>query len=163
MNINIAGIKKESIVDGPGIRFVIFAQGCKHNCTGCHNPDTHGFEKVNEVDVDKMVNDILNTRLIDGVTFSGGDPFYQSKEFSYLAKKLHDNNIHILSYSGFTFEKLLLNKDTRFLLENIDVLIDGPFIKSKKTLKQAFKGSENQRIIDVKRSLEEEKVITLDL
>ncbi|MEF9952679.1 MAG: anaerobic ribonucleoside-triphosphate reductase activating protein [Clostridium sp.] len=162
MKVNIAGIKKESIVDGPGIRYVIFAQGCKHNCRGCHNPSTHSFEMNQQMDVDSLIDEIKGLKHIDGVTFSGGDPFYQPNEFAYIAKALKENNIHIISYSGFTYEGLIKREESRELLENIDVLIDGPFIENKKSLKVAFRGSTNQRIVDVKESIKSNRVITFD-
>lgn len=161
MKIKIAGIEKESLVDGPGIRYVIFAQGCGHNCDGCHNPETQDFNKGKEIKIEDLMKDILDSKHIDGVTFSGGDPFYQPKEFKYLAKKLKENNINIISYTGFTYEKILSEKHMKSLLEDIDILIDGPFIKEQKTLKISFKGSENQRIIDVKKSMTEKRIVTL--
>lgn len=162
MKIRISGINKESLVDGPGIRYVIFAQGCKHNCKGCHNPSTHDFNAGEEADIDDILKDILSKRHIDGVTFSGGDPFYQAKEFGFLAKELHKNNINIISYTGFIYENIIDKKDMRKLLDNIDILIDGPFIKEKKNLKKAFRGSENQRIIDVRKSIEEKRIVLLE-
>lgn len=163
MKVKIAGITKESVVDGPGIRYVIFSQGCKHNCKGCHNPSTHSFNNGEEINVDEIINNILNSKHIDGVTFSGGDPFYQPKEFAYIAKALHKNNINILSYTGFTYEKIVNDKNMKDLLENIDVLVDGPFVEKEKNLKLSFRGSNNQRIIDVKESLKNSKVITLNI
>lgn len=163
MKIKVAGIEKESLVDGPGIRYVVFSQGCKHNCIGCHNLETHSFNKGKYIEIDELVEDILRSKHIDGVTFSGGDPFFQSSEFSSLAKRLKNNNIGIISYTGFLYEDILNDENMRGLLENIDILIDGPFIKEEKTLKNAFIGSENQRIIDVKESIREEKVVTLKL
>ena len=163
MKVKIAGITKESVVDGPGIRYVIFSQGCKHNCKGCHNPSTHNFNNGEEIDVDEIINNVLNAKHIDGVTFSGGDPFYQPKEFSYIAKALHKNNINILSYTGFTYEKIVNDKDMKDFLENIDILVDGPFIEKERNLKLSFRGSNNQRVIDVKESLKNNKVITLNI
>lgn len=162
MKVKIAGITKESLVDGPGIRYVIFSQGCSHNCRGCHNPTTHSFKEGVEMDVEEIVNDVLNSKHIDGVTFSGGDPFYQPKEFKYIAHKLHENDINIMSYTGFTYEKIIESSEMKDLLEDIDILIDGPFVENKKTFKIPFRGSENQRAIDVQNSLKESKVIELD-
>ncbi|QCX32568.1 anaerobic ribonucleoside-triphosphate reductase activating protein [Caloramator sp. E03] len=162
MDIRISGIIKESVVDGPGIRYVIFAQGCLHKCIGCHNPHTHDFKGGYDIDVDDLKNDIIRNPFIDGVTFSGGDPFYQVEGFYYLAKELKKNNIHIVCYTGFFYEDIVKNNDKKKLLENVDLLIDGPFILSQKTLKLPFRGSSNQRIIDVKRSLMEGEVITVE-
>lgn len=162
MNIRISGIVKESVVDGPGIRYVVFAQGCAHNCIGCHNPSTHDFNGGYIVDADKLIEDIRESFFIDGVTFSGGDPFYQTDEFSYIAEKLKKDSLNIVCYTGFEFEDILNDENKRKLLENIDILIDGPFVLSKKNLKLPFRGSENQRIIDVKNSLKEGKIITIE-
>ncbi|SKA83524.1 ribonucleoside-triphosphate reductase class III activase subunit [Caloramator quimbayensis] len=162
MNIRISGILKESVVDGPGIRYVVFAQGCAHNCIGCHNPSTHDFNGGYIVDADELIEDIRESFFIDGVTFSGGDPFYQTAEFSYIAEKLKKESLHIVCYTGFEFEEILNDENKRRLLENIDILIDGPFVLSKKNLKLPFRGSDNQRIIDVKNSLKEGKIITIE-
>ncbi|SEF97074.1 anaerobic ribonucleoside-triphosphate reductase activating protein [Caloramator fervidus] len=162
MKIRIAGIEKESFVDGPGIRYAIFAQGCSHNCKGCHNPSTHDFNKGVLMDVEDIYNDILKRRFIDGVTFTGGDPFFQAEAFSYLANMLKKHNYHIIAYSGFYFDDLIKEDKYLNLLKNIDILIDGPFILKERDLKLKFRGSRNQRIIDVKRSLELNKVITVD-
>lgn len=162
MDIRISGIVKESVVDGPGIRYVIFAQGCLHKCVGCHNPHTHDFKGGYDIDADVLKEDIIKNPFIDGVTFSGGDPFYQVDGFCYLAKELKKNNIHIVCYTGFVYEDIVKNNDKKKLLENIDLLIDGPFILSQKTFKLPFRGSSNQRIIDVKKSLLEGKAITVE-
>lgn len=162
MNVKISGIVKESIVDGPGVRYVVFAQGCKHNCIGCHNPQTHDFNAGYTMNVDDIVENILKSKHIDGVTFSGGDPFFQAKEFEYIAGKLKKENIHIVAYTGFVYEQLINNNNTRGLLEKVDILIDGPFLKEKKTYKMAFRGSENQRVIDIKRSLRNNKTEILE-
>lgn len=90
MKIRIAGISKESLVDGPGIRYVIFAQGCLHNCIGCHNPSTHPLDGGYLVDINEIYNDIISNKFIDGVTFSGGEPFLQVNEFTEIAKKLKE-------------------------------------------------------------------------
>lgn len=163
MKITVAGIVKESLVDGPGIRYVIFSKGCKHNCPGCHNPDTHSFSGGKQIEIDELLKEILSLKHIDGVTFSGGDPFFQANGFKILAEKLKENNIHIIAYTGFTYEKILENEPMKALLEKIDILIDGPFLQDMKTLKSGFKGSENQRYIDVNKSLEKQKVILIDI
>lgn len=163
MKVRLAGIEKESVVDGPGIRYVIFAQGCGHKCEGCHNPETHDFSKGYIEDADKLIMDILNRKYIDGVTFSGGDPFYQSEEFKYIAKKLKSKEIHIMAYTGFNYEELLRSVGSMELLKYIDIIVDGPFILKKKSLKTAFRGSSNQRIIDVKQSINKGKIISIDI
>ncbi|MCX7695171.1 MAG: anaerobic ribonucleoside-triphosphate reductase activating protein [Caloramator sp.] len=162
MKLRIAGINRESLVDGPGIRYVIFSQGCIHNCRGCHNKDTHPLDGGYEVDLEYLYNDIVKNKFIDGVTFSGGDPLIQADKFSILAKMLKEKNINIICYTGYVFEDIINQKDKKELLKNIDVLIDGPFIQEKKTLKKSFVGSSNQRIIDVKKSLENNKVVEIE-
>jgi anaerobic ribonucleoside-triphosphate reductase activating protein len=152
MKVRIAGVSKESVVDGPGVRYVIFAQGCLHNCMGCHNPETHDFNGGYEIDADYLINEIENTKHIDGVTLSGGDPFYQSEAFLYNTERLKKKNIHIIAYSGFTYEQIIGDNKFEKMLQNIDILIDGPFIQSNRTLSIPFRGSSNQRAIDVNKS-----------
>ncbi|MCX7903177.1 MAG: anaerobic ribonucleoside-triphosphate reductase activating protein [Caloramator sp.] len=162
MKIKLAGIEKESFVDGPGIRYTIFAQGCKHKCRGCHNPSTHDFDKGFWMGVEEIYEDILKRRFIDGVTFTGGDPFFQAEAFAYLAEMLKKENYHIIAYTGFYFEELLKEESFVRLLKNIDILIDGPFIMEERDLELKFRGSRNQRVIDVKKSLEENKTVTIE-
>lgn len=154
MRIRIAGLTKESVVDGPGIRYVVFAQGCAHNCDDCHNKETHDFKGGVEMDIDELLLDIHKRKYIDGVTLSGGDPFYQPKEFAYLTEQLKKDNINVMAYTGFLYEEIIKDDNMKALLKNIDILMDGPFIKEKKTYKMSFRGSSNQRMIDVKKSLE---------
>ena len=149
----------DSIVDGEGLRMVIWTQGCKHNCPECHNPATHDFNAGIEI----SINDILSyyDNLQDGVTISGGDPFYQSKELFLLLQKLKEKKINVWVYTGFTYEECLAS--FRDCLDYIDVLVDGLFINGLKDLSLIFVGSSNQRIIDVPRSLEQDKVILYEL
>ncbi|WP_406242087.1 anaerobic ribonucleoside-triphosphate reductase activating protein [Tissierella carlieri] len=151
--IRIAGIEEESIVDGPGIRFVIFTQGCNHQCIGCHNPETHSFDGGELVDIDSIVNMIKENPLLDGITISGGEPFEQSLECSILAKKVKVLGLSVVTYTGYTFEEILHNKKFRDLLLQTDLLIDGKFDISEKSMMLQFRGSTNQRIIDVKKYL----------
>ena len=155
MNLRVAGLTKESIVDGPGFRYVIFAQGCNHKCEGCHNPATHSMSGGYDIETDFLIKDILNSKYIDGVTFSGGEPFLQSEAFLTIAKALKQHNIHIISYTGYTLEQILEdNHSSRLeLLGHIDILIDGPYIEKLRDISLAYRGSKNQRIIDVKNSL----------
>lgn len=159
--LRLSGIINESIVDGPGLRFVIFAQGCPHHCDGCHNPQTFDPKGGYEEEIDKILQKIKSNPLLQGVTFSGGEPFMQAKSFSLLAKKIHEMNLNVMSYTGYLFEDLLKKPDFKELLQNVDILVDGPFIKEKKNLMLKFKGSENQRIIDIKKSFKENKVIEI--
>lgn len=156
MKIRIAGILKESVVDGPGIRYVIFTQGCQHNCAGCHNPETHDLNGGYEIDIRDIINDIDRCAFLDGITFSGGEPFLQAASLLVLAEKIKERNYNILTYSGYTFEDLVSsdNLETRKLLGLIDILIDGKFVLAKRDISLKFRGSKNQRIIDVKASLD---------
>ncbi len=151
--IRIAGIEEESIVDGPGIRLVVFTQGCKHHCEGCHNPESHSFHGGKLIDIDYIINMIKENPLLDGITLSGGEPFEQAYECSILATKVKELGLNVVTYSGYRFEAILANKSFRDLLFQTDILIDGKFDISQKSLLLQFRGSKNQRIIDVKKYL----------
>ncbi len=158
MKIRLAGqIQQDSIVDGEGLRTVIWTQGCSHNCPGCHNPETHDFKGGFEVSIDDVKQKLKNLKYQDGITLSGGDPFFQAKACLEIAKYSHNLNLNVWCYTGFTFEQLMkLSKLKPIILDflkQIDVLIDGRFILSEKSLNVKFRGSKNQRIIDVKKSL----------
>ena len=162
--LRIAGVVFESYVDGPGVRYTIFTQGCNHKCPGCQNPDTWSFEDGQGVNIDLIFDNIMENPLIDGVTFSGGDPFYQSEVCTKLAKRIKsETNLNIWAYTGFTYEEII--KDTNMLefLKTIDVLVDGMYIEGKRSLEIKFRGSTNQRIIDVKKSLENEEIMIIDI
>ncbi len=167
MTIRLAAdLQPDSIVDGEGIRTVIWTQGCSHHCFGCHNPQTHDFKGGEEVELNDLYHAIDELEGQDGITFSGGDPFYQPKECFEIAKYARKKGLNIWSYSGFTFEELLelskKDKNIYNFLNEIDVLVDGRFILSKKSYNCIFRGSTNQRIIDVKKSLKEKKAILMD-
>lgn len=157
MYVRIAGIVRDSVVDGPGLRFVIFTQGCFHRCKGCHNPDTHDPEGGKLVSTDEIIKLVNKTKLIRGVTFSGGEPFLHAKALAFLAKKFKSHGLSIVTYSGFLFEELLelskQNLDVQALLHKTDLLIDGPYDWTKRDLRLPFRGSANQRLIDVRESL----------
>ena len=158
--LDLSGIVSDSIVDGPGIRVTVFCQGCPHHCPGCHNPETWEFGCGTRIPVEAVVEIVEGNPLCRGVTFSGGEPFAQAAAFAKLAKLLKEKGYEVASYSGYTFEDLLSgNPDQRELLASIDVLIDGPFLQSQKSLEIAFRGSRNQRILDVKKSLAEGKAV----
>ena len=164
MNIRIHDIISESIVDGPGFRYVIFSQGCKHHCKECFNPSTHDFKGGYLKDIDEILNEIKsNEELLRGVTFSGGDPFEQTKEFTELAKRIRqlNNNLDIWSYTGYTFEQIIKDPDKLNLLKQLDVLVDGRFDINLKDETLFFRGSSNQRIIDVQKSLKNNVIETL--
>lgn len=164
MKIRLASdIQTDSIVDGTGIRAVVWTQGCSHNCPGCHNPGTHDFKGGEEVDIDDVKDVLSELEFQDGVTFSGGDPFFQPEACAELAEHVQKLGMNVWCYTGFLFEDLLnassKKKAIMKFLNNIDVLVDGPFIISKRSYSAKFRGSSNQRIIDVKKSLEEGKVV----
>lgn len=164
--IRLSGIAYESLVNGPGMRRVFFAQGCKHNCRGCFNPGTHGFDGGEEKNIDELINDTLENPIIKGVTFSGGDPWEQADKFAYMAKEFKNKGLNIWSYTGYTYEYIIENIDNRLgwrdLLNNIDVLVDGRFEEVKMQDGLKFRGSANQRIIDVKESLKSKRIIALN-
>lgn len=152
--LNLSGIVQDSIVDGPGIRTTFFCQGCPHHCPGCHNPETWDFGCGTDVPVEDLVEIVKSNPLCRGVTFSGGEPFAQAEGFAKLAKLLKAEGYEVASYSGYTFEALLKGSAAqKELLASIDILIDGPFVMAERSLEIAFRGSRNQRILDVPKSL----------
>ena len=158
--LDLSGIVSDSIVDGPGIRTTIFSQGCPHHCPGCHNPETWDFGCGTQVPVEAIVDIVKSNPLCRGVTFSGGEPFAQAAGFAKLAKLLKEQGYEVASYSGYTFEELLEgSEDQKELLSSIDILIDGPFLLAERSLEIAFRGSRNQRILDVKKSLAAGKAV----
>ena len=152
-SIRISGIVEESIVDGPGIRLVVFTQGCKHNCKDCHNNHTHDFGGGYDISTDEVINLIKANPLLDGVTLSGGDPFEQAIACNNLAIEVKELGLNVITYTGYTFEQIIKNEEHMKLLLNTDILIDGKFEVSHKDLTLPFRGSKNQRIIDVKKSI----------
>ena len=164
MEIRLArDIQTDSIVDGEGIRTVIWTQGCIHNCKGCHNPDTHSFTEGFLIDIEKVKEALENLKGQSGITFSGGDPMCQPKECAEIAKYAKKIGLNVWCYTGYTYERLIemskKDKSYKNFLKYIDVLVDGPFILSQKSFDVKFRGSKNQRIIDVVKSLKEDKVI----
>ena len=152
--LDLAGIVNDSIVDGPGIRMTVFAQGCPHHCQGCHNPETWQFGCGTPMEEERIADIVGTNPLCRGVTFSGGEPFAQAEGFTKLAKLLKSRGYEVASYSGYTFEELTKGTEAQQeLLKSIDVLIDGRFELGQRSLEIAFRGSKNQRIIDVQKSL----------
>ena len=153
--VNLAGIVTDSIVDGPGLRTTLFAQGCPHHCPGCHNPETWDFNGGHETDTETVLGIVRYSPLSRGVTFSGGEPFAQAEGFAEIARVLKTFcGYEVASYTGYTFEALLNGTSAqRELLNWLDVLIDGPYLESERSLELSFRGSRNQRVIDVPRSL----------
>lgn len=184
VSLRLAGVVRESIVDGPGLRFAIFCQGCPHNCPKCHNQDTHDFSGGYDCDIQKIVNAIEENPLLSGVTFSGGEPSHQPVAFLEIAKKVKSRGLNIWMYSGYTLEELLsransaisdlnnMNENSsqtseknkeqvalKGLLGLVDVLVDGKFINELKDLTLPFRGSRNQRIIDMAATKRHNKII----
>ena len=149
--LRIAGVVRESIVDGPGIRFTVFAQGCPHRCKGCHNETTHDFAGGYDCDINKILAEIDKNPLLSGVTFSGGEPFCQAQGFYLLGEEIKKRGLDLIAYSGYTFEELteLAKQDSYIgkLLELIDYLVDGPFILEERDLTLEYRGSKNQRFL----------------
>lgn len=158
--LNLAGIAGDSIVDGPGIRTTFFAQGCPHHCPGCHNPETWPFEGGTPMAEEDLVEIVRQNPLCRGVTFSGGEPFAQAAGFARLARLLRSEGYEVASYTGYTLEALLAGTpEQRALLSELDVLIDGPFILSERSLELNFRGSRNQRVLNVPESLKQGQAV----
>ncbi|MBQ8927954.1 MAG: anaerobic ribonucleoside-triphosphate reductase activating protein [Oscillospiraceae bacterium] len=158
MLLQVSGTANDSIVDGPGLRFTVFVQGCPHRCPGCHNPQTHPFEGGTPTETGALLERIKENPLLDGVTFSGGEPFCQAPALAALGQEVRRLGLNIMTYTGYTFEDLYEHLDEeengyRALLSVTDWLVDGPFIESLKSYQLHFKGSINQRILDVQKSL----------
>ncbi len=163
MKIRLAAdLQPDSIVDGEGIRTVVWTQGCPHQCKGCHNPQTHDFNGGVLVDVEEVIEALKEIRNQDGITLSGGDPVCQSEACYEISKAAHEMGLNVWCYTGFTYEAMLQNPSRRKLLEEIDVLVDGKFVLEEKSYDLYFKGSRNQRIIDVQKSLKEERVVLVE-
>ncbi len=154
MNIRIAGFAEDSIVDGPGIRFTIFTQGCPHGCAGCHNPESHDFNGGTVETIEGIIKRFTQNPLLDGITLSGGEPFIQAAACYELAKAAHQNNLSVYTYTGYQIETLLTmakqNQSIKKLLIETDILIDGQFELDKRSLNLEFRGSTNQRMIDMR-------------
>jgi anaerobic ribonucleoside-triphosphate reductase activating protein len=163
ITVRISGLVHESVVDGPGIRTTVFFQGCHHGCPGCHNPETWDVKGGTEISLDDLIPRLKWNPLVAGVTFSGGEPFLQAGPAAILGKNIKRMGLTLWVYTGFHWETLTDSKNPQFqeLLETADVLIDGPFIKNQQDLNLVFKGSRNQRVIDVQASLTMGKVVEL--
>ena len=150
----LAGITEDSIVDGPGIRTTFYGQGCPHHCRGCHNPETWEFAGGTPMPVERLAEIVRSNPLCRGVTFSGGEPFAQAEGFAALAALLKREGYEVASYTGYEFEELLQGtEDQKELLSLLDVLVDGRFEKAEKSLELNFRGSRNQRVLNVPESL----------
>lgn len=152
--LRISGIIPESIVDGPGFRYVIFTQGCPHHCPGCHNPQTHDFDGGSMADGAEILREIAENTLLAGATFSGGEPFCQPAPLAELAREIHALGKNVFVYTGYTYEKLRqmaeTDEDIAALLRQTDTLVDGPYVEALRDLDLRFRGSSNQRILTLK-------------
>ena len=149
--LRIAGTVKDSIVDGPGLRYVIFTQGCPHHCLGCHNPQTHDFEAGQDADVENILEEIFVNPILSGVTLSGGEPFCQAEALVSIAEAVKEKGKHLMIYTGYLLEQLQKMSDSAVqrLLELADIIVDGPFVLAQRNLTLSYRGSENQRVIDM--------------
>ena len=163
MYLRVAGIAEDSIVDGPGIRMTVFVQGCNHNCVGCHNPQTHDPTGGELMDVRDIAERAFDNPLLDGLTFSGGEPFLQCEALTLLAELVRARGLNIIAYTGFLWEELIKDEAALRLIKECSYVIDGPFILEQKSLMLKFRGSANQRIIDVKASLAAGTVVCAEL
>ena len=157
MILKLAGIVKESVVDGPGIRMVVFVQGCPHHCAGCHNPNSHDIAGGYESTTEEVIAALPDGKLISGVTLSGGEPFAQAEALALVAAAAKNKGLSVVTYTGYRFEQLLAMGEQEpailKLLHLTDILVDGPFEQERRDLGLAFRGSSNQRLLDVPASL----------
>lgn len=159
--MRVANTVNDSIVDGPGLRFTVFTQGCPHKCPGCHNPDTHDPKGGKEVPVETLAEELRKNPLLAGLTLSGGEPFAQAGACAALARMAHRQGLNVWTYTGYLYESILHKNDPDWdaLLSETDVLVDGPFLLQEKTYGIPFRGSRNQRLIRVAESLERGQVV----
>ncbi len=163
----LSGVVRESIVDGPGMRYTVFAQGCPHHCPGCHNAHTWPFSGGFAAEPADIAQELKKNPMLRGITLSGGEPFCQSKAMAELAALCHAAGLDVIAYTGYLFEELLEKAkeepDILTLLRETDVLIDGPFLMEQKSYDLKFRGSKNQRAIDVKASLVGGGIVLADI
>ena len=162
MILRLAGVKRDCIVDGPGLRLSIYTQGCSHRCPGCHNPETQDPGGGSPAQVAELLDVIDACSGIDGITISGGEPFEQPLPVSVLASAIYERGLNLVLYSGYIFEKLLyLSRSDPHICNILNcswLLVDGPFILAERDLTLPFRGSRNQRIIDLPGSLYSKQV-----
>ena len=159
--MKIYGLVQDSIVDGPGFRFVCFTQGCPHHCPGCHNPDSHDPAAGTDMTSYEVIGQMLSNPLTDGLTLSGGEPFLQAEDCLTIARAAHEKGLNVWSYSGWTFEHLLHSGTDaqKALLRELDVLVDGPYVQEQRSLTLNWRGSRNQRVIDVQATLSAGEIV----
>jgi anaerobic ribonucleoside-triphosphate reductase activating protein len=145
-------LQTDSVVDGKGLRCVLWTQGCPHKCVGCHNPSTHSFDGGSRYTVNSIINGLSKVLYHDGLTISGGEPMEQAEALIPIVQYAVDNGLNVWCYSGYTLEELQNKNDQHIneLLGLIDVLIDGRFILAEKSANLAYRGSRNQKIIKMK-------------
>lgn len=153
MEFRLYGLVKNSYVDGPGIRMAIFFQGCLNRCPGCHNRDSWELGGGRIFDTEEVRRMMLSDPLLDGITLSGGEPFLQTEALDRISEDAHDMGLSVWCYSGYTFEELYSSSEGRYAMRNIDVLVDGRFMQELKSMDCKWRGSTNQRLVDVKKSL----------
>ena len=161
--MRLSGITGESVVDGPGLRYVIFTQGCHHQCFKCHNPASWDMDSGQEFSVKEIIRMIKKQKkILRGITFSGGEPFLQAGELAKVAFAVRQTGWDVVTYTGFLYEELIELADNDAGIKNLlyasDILIDGKYIDKIKTIKLPFRGSSNQRLIDIKKTLENGKI-----
>ena len=154
--LRLYGLVTDSIVDGPGYRTAVFTQGCPHGCPGCHNPDSHALEGGTLWSLDEIEKRFTGNPLLSGVTLSGGEPFLQAAGCAEVARRAHTRGLNVWTYTGYLYERLtdMAREDAgvRALLQQTDVLVDGPFVLQERSLELEFRGSRNQRLIDLNRT-----------
>lgn len=156
--IRLMRVVVDTTVDGPGWRSSVYCAGCRHACPGCHNPETWSFEAGESVSVGEVLAQLAQTE--GNITFSGGDPMYQAPAFTELARRIRvELHRTIWCYTGFLFEQVLADPVMSQMLPYLEVLVDGPFIEARKNMNLMFRGSENQRLVDVQRSMAEGRVV----
>ena len=160
--MRVYGVVDDSIVDGPGFRLAVFAQGCPHGCPGCHNPESHAPDGGTLRDTDEIVGLIDANPLLDGITLTGGEPFMQSEACLELSRGAHARGLNVWCYTGYEYEQLLERDDARALLDDVDVLVDGPFLLGERSLELRFRGSRNQRVIDMRATRERGEVVLVE-
>lgn len=153
MKFRMVGIKKHSVVDGSGVRLVIFFQGCPHHCMECHNPDTWDPNGGDESDTDEIIEIIKNTKYIDGITLSGGDPLFQPEAAILIAKAAKEIGLSVWCYAGWTYDEVMADEKRSAVMKYVDVLVDGPFMINLKSQDVIYRGSSNQRLVDVQASM----------
>ncbi|MCI6101320.1 MAG: anaerobic ribonucleoside-triphosphate reductase activating protein [Selenomonas sp.] len=165
MKLQIAGIVDDSIVDGDGCRLTVFVQGCPRRCPGCQNPETQPTEGGRTIDTAAILQQMAENPILSGITFSGGEPFLQPAPLADLARAVHQRGLDVWSYTGFTLEELEKraekDKATRALLRELDVLVDGPYEETQRDLTLHFRGSRNQRVIDMQKTRKAGRIVLL--